>query len=99
MAAWTVPLKVLRQRSSQPPQGELAQGQQGPDAERTGQRCLSVSAWVDAAAGYPVSQYFRRHVHQLDLVRGADDRVRHGLPGRDTGDCLCYVGENAGARC
>jgi hypothetical protein len=93
MAVGTVPLAVLGQRSGQPEQGELAQRRQGSDAERTGQCRFGVFAWVDLAVGYPVSQCFGRHIYQLDLVRGADDRVRHGLPGRDAGDLFCYVGE------
>jgi hypothetical protein len=78
MAVGTEPLAVLGQRSGQPGQGELAQRRQGPDAERAGQCRFGVFAWVDVAAGYPVAQCFGHHVYQLDLVGGADDRVRHG---------------------
>jgi hypothetical protein len=41
----------------------------------------------------PFLQRLRRHVHQLDLARGADYRIRHGVPVWDAGDLLHHVAE------
>ena len=45
------------------------------------------------AAGQPVPQGLRRHVHELDLARGPDDRIGHTLPRRGAGDLRHHVGQ------
>ena len=41
------------------------------------------------------SPNLRFQTHRLDLVRRADDRIRHALPGRGAGDPRHHVGRLA----
>jgi len=93
VAAGAVPLRVAGQLGGQPQQGKLAQHGQVPDPEPAAQRRFRFPRRVDVAASHPVTQSLRRQVHQLDLMRRADDRIRHGLPERGAGDLLDYVGQ------
>ena len=88
-----VPPRAAGQRGGQPPQGQLAQRRQVPRLEPAAQRRLRLVRRVDVAAGQPVPQGLRRHVHQLDLARRADDRIGHTLPGRGAGDLRHHVGQ------
>ena len=92
-AAVKVPTRAAGQRGGQPQQGKLAQCRQVPRLEPAAQRRLHLVCRVDVAAGQPVPQGLWRRVHQLDLARGADDRIGHSLPRRGAGDLRHHVGE------
>jgi hypothetical protein len=44
---------------------------------------------------FSASANLRCQIHHLDLVRRADDRIRHALPGRGAGDPRHHVGRLA----
>ena len=81
LAAGPAQQGAARQRGGHPPEGKLAQRRQVSRLERPVQRAPGPLGRVDVAAGHPVPQRLRRHVHQLDLIRGGNDRIRHRFPG------------------
>jgi len=91
-ATGKVPPRAAGQRGGQPQQGKLAQRRQVPRLEPAAQRRLRLVCRVDVAAGQPVPQGLRRHVHQLDLARRSDDQIGHSLPRRGAGDLRHHVG-------
>ena len=86
-----VPLQPLVDLVGQPEQGEFAKRGQVPGAEVVRQRRVDLLRRVDVAVGHPAAQCLRRHVDELDLVGGADDRVGDGFPLRHAGDLLDHV--------
>ncbi len=81
-----VPLQPLVDLVGQPEQGELAQRGQVAGPEVVVQRGVDLVSRVDVAVCHPAAQRLRRHVHDLDLVRGADHGIGHRLPLRYPGD-------------
>ena len=69
-----------------PKQGQLAQGDEVARPEVVGERRVDTLGRIDVAVGHPSPQRFRSHVDQLDLVGGADERVRDRLPLLDSRD-------------
>ena len=71
-----------------PEQGQLAQGVEVPGSEVVGERGVDLLGGVHVAVGHPALQRLGGHVHQLDLVRGADHGVGHRLALGHAGDLL-----------
>ena len=88
-----VALQPLVDLVRQPQQRELAQRRQVADPEVVGERRIDLLGLVDVAVRHPAAQRLGRHVDQLDLVGGPDDRVGHRLPLRYAGDLLDDVVE------
>ena len=75
-----VAVELFVDLAGQPEQGELPQRGQVADPEVVPQRGVDAVGRVDVAVGHPPAQRLGGDVDQLDLVGGADDLVRHGLP-------------------
>ena len=71
-----------------PEQGELPEGGEVAGSEVVGERGVDPLGRVDVAVGHAATERLRRHVDQLDLLRGSDDGVRNGLVLLDAGDPL-----------
>ena len=86
-----VALQPLVDLVGQPEQGQLAQRGEVAGPEVVGQRRVDLLGRVDVAVRHPAAQRLGGHVDELDLLGGADHRVRHGLPLRHAGDLLHHV--------
>ena len=88
-----VALQRLLDAVGQPEQGQLAQRRQVARPEVVGQRGVDPVGRVDVAVRHAAPQRLGRHVDELDLVGGANDVVRDGLPLHHAGDGLHDVVE------
>ena len=87
-----VPLAVVLQRVvdpvGHPEKRELAQGAEVPGAEVVAERGVDALCGIDVPVRHAAPDRLRRHVHELDLVGPADDRVRDRLLLLDPRDLL-----------
>ena len=91
LAAGAGPPPVAGQLAGQPQQGKLTERGQVRSLEPAAQRCPGPLRRIDVPIRQPFLQRLRRHVHQFDLARGADHRIRHGFPVWDAGNLLHHV--------
>ena len=87
-----VALAVVLQRVvdavGDPEERELAQRAEVPRAEVVAERGVDALGRIDVPVRHPAPDRLRRHVHELDLVGPADDRVGDRLLLLDPGDLL-----------